>query len=146
MPLLFSNPVVEDETKKQTTLPSGWAAPWPMAESRRQRRSRRRGSWRTIGRTGAAAGVEAGRPRWSPCRPAACWPSGRAGSFLRNKNKRKNIALKCLHPQNISSLNNVFICVLRSVVEGTKAHNSYENNTRRQSCKHKNKRKYIFDV
>lgn len=73
------------ETKCPPTCHHDWAALWPTAASCRPGRPRRRGSWTTTGQRGGEGGEAAGRPRWSPCRPAACWRSARAGSFLKER-------------------------------------------------------------
>lgn len=48
----------------------------------------RRGNSRTSGRRGGREAAAAGRLRSSRCRPAACWPSERADSYLERREVR----------------------------------------------------------
>lgn len=64
------------------TCDSDWAALWSTVESHQLRSRHHRASSRTTGRKGGVEEAAAGHLLWSQCRPAACWRSVRADSFL----------------------------------------------------------------
>lgn len=64
------------------TCDSDWAALWSTVESHQLRSRHHRASSRTTGRKGWVEEAAAGHLLWSRCRPAACWRSVRADSFL----------------------------------------------------------------